>query len=71
MLTSVYKFKKILGRTDYSAQFLKILRHKRIAYNLNFLRRSACLVIYQNTADHFAALFHCTPVDPASDSVMA
>ena len=32
----VYNFIKIMGRTDFSDQFRKILiRYKRIAYNLN------------------------------------
>ena len=39
----VYKFKKIMGRTDYSDQFRTIIiRHKRIAYILNVMRQSAC-----------------------------
>ena len=40
----VYTFKKIMDRTDYSDQFRKIkIRHKRIGYNLNVMRQSACL----------------------------
>ena len=39
----VYKFKKIMGRTDFSDQFQKIIiRHKRIGYDLNIMRQSAC-----------------------------
>ena len=35
----VYKFKKIMGRTDFSDQFRKIIiRHKRIGYDLNVTR---------------------------------
>ena len=42
----VYKFKKIRGMTDFSDQFRKIImRYKRIGYNLNVMRQSACLVI--------------------------
>ena len=68
----VYKFKKIRGMTDYSDQFRKIkMRYKRISYNLNVMRQSACLVINPITVDGFAALFNCTPVDRASDSMMA
>ena len=67
----VYKFKKIMGRTDFSDQFQKIIiRHKRIGYNLNVMRQSACLVINPITVDNFAALFKCTPVDRAPDSMM-
>ena len=32
----VYKFKRIMGKTDFSGQFRKvIISHKRIGYNLN------------------------------------
>ena len=39
-------FKKIMGRTNFSDQFRKIIiRHKRIGYDLNAMRQSACLLI--------------------------
>ena len=57
-----------MGRTDFSDQFRKvIIRYKRIGYDLNVMRQSACLKINPI----FAALFNCTPVDPASNSMMA
>ena len=41
----VYKFKKNVGRADFSDQFRKIIvRYKRIGYNINIMRQSACLV---------------------------
>ena len=68
----VNKFKKIRGMADFSDQFRKIImRYKRIGYNLNVMRQPACLVIYLITVDGFAALFNCTPMDWASDSIMA
>ena len=68
----VNKFKKIIGRTDFSDQFRKIIIcHKGNGYDLNVMRQPACLVINQITFDNFAALFNCTPVDRASDSLMA
>ena len=68
----VYKFKKIMGRTDFSDQFRKIIiSYKLINNNSNVMRQSACLVINPITIDNFAALFNCTPVDRASDYVMA
>ena len=68
----VYKFKKIRGMTDFSDPFRKIImRYKRIGYNLNVMRQSACLVINPITVDGYATLFNCTPVDRASDSMMA
>ena len=70
--------------TDFSDQFRKfIMRYKRIGYNLNVMQQSACLVINPITVDgyvavfnpitvySYAALFNCTPVDRASDSMMA
>ena len=67
----VYKFKKIRGMTDFSDQFRKIImRYKRIGYNLNVMRQSACLVINPITVDGYATLFNCMPVDRASDSMM-
>ena len=68
----VYKFKKIVGRADFSDQFRKIIvRYKRIGYNINIMRQSACLVFNPITVNNFAFLFNCTPVGRASDSMMA
>ena len=68
----VYKFKKIVGRADFSDQFRKIIvRYKRIGYNINIMRQSACLVLNPITVNNFASLFNCTPVGRASDSMMA
>ena len=67
----VYKFKKIVGRADFSDQFRKIIeRYKRIGYNINIMRQSACLVFNPITVNNFASLFNCTPVGRASDSMM-
>ena len=53
--------------TDFSDQFRKIImRYKRIGYNLNVMRQSACLVINPITVDGYAALFNCTPTNEAS-----
>ena len=68
----VYKFKTIVGRADFSDQFRKIIvRYKRIGYNINIMRQSACLVFNPITVNNFASLFNCTPVGRASDSMMA
>ena len=68
----VYKFKKIVGKVDFSDQFRKIIvRYKRIGYNINIMRQSACLVFNPITVNNFASLFNCTPVGRASDSMMA
>ena len=58
--------------TDFSDQFSKIImRNKRIGYYLNVMRQCACLVINPFTVDGYAAHFNCTPVDRASDYMMA
>ena len=63
----VYKFKKIMGWADFSDKIRKIIIcHKRIGYNFNAIRQSACLVINPITVDNFAALFNCTLVNRAS-----
>ena len=68
----VYKFKKIVGRVDFWDQFRKIIvRYKRIGYNINIMRQSACLVFNPITVKNFDSLFNCTPVGRASDSMMA
>ena len=67
----VYKFKKLIGRNDFSFQFRKIItRYRRIGYNLNVMRQSACLVSNPITVDNYAAFFNCTPVERALDSMM-
>ena len=64
--------KKIVGRADFSDKFKKIIvRYKRIGYNINIMRQSACLVFNPITVNSFASLFNCAPVGRASDSMMA
>ena len=68
----VYKFKKLIGINDFSFQFRKIItRYRRLGYNLNVMRQSACLVFNPIMIDNYAAFFNCTPVGRASDSMMA
>ena len=68
----VYKFRKLKGINDFSFQFRKIItRYRRIGYNLNVMRQSACLVFNPIMVDNYAAFFNCTPVGRASDSMMA
>ena len=68
----VYKFKKLKGINDFSFQFRKIITsYKRIGYNLNVMRHSACLVFNPIMVDNYAAFFNCTPMGRASDPMMA
>ena len=49
----VYKFKNIEGRADFSDQFRNIIvRYKRIWYNINIMRQSACLVFNTITVNN-------------------
>ena len=54
----VYKFKKIVGRTDFSDQLRNIIiRYKYIGYNVNVMRQYACLVINPITVIKYSLLF--------------
>ena len=64
----VYKLKRIVGSNNTSAQFVEIISHyKKIAYNINVLQQTACLVVKRIRVGNFALLFNCTPVGNSSD----
>ena len=45
----VYKFKRIVGKPNFSDQFKKIVKcYNRVGYNLDIMRQSACLVLTQS-----------------------
>ena len=71
----VYKLKKKKRKKKEKRKKMKvwliIVRYKRIRYNINIMRQSACLVFNPITVNNFASLFNCTPVGRASDSMMA
>ena len=68
----MYKFRKIVGRNDFSDQYRKIIiRYKRTRYSMNVMRQTACLVVNPITDGNFTALFNCTPAGRASDLMMA
>ena len=49
----VYKFKKIMGRTDFSDQFQKIIiRYKRIGYYVNWLLCDATVCMLRFSPNH-------------------
>ena len=59
----VYKFETTVGRADFSDQCRNInICYKRIGYNINIMRPSACLVVNSIIVNNFASLFNCTPV---------
>ena len=65
----LYKFrKKIIVKNDFSYHFKKIIvRYKKIGYNIDVLRQTACLVVNPIKVNSFAYLFNCTTVGRASD----
>ena len=64
----VYKFRKIIGINDFPYHFKKnIVRYKRIGYNIDVLRQTACLVVNPIKVNSFAYLFNCTTEARASD----
>ena len=68
----VYKFKRIVGKPNFSDQFKKIVkRYIRVGYNLDIMRQSACLVVNPITVYSYGFLFNCTTVGQASDSMTA
>ena len=68
----IYKFKKLKRKNDFSFQFRKIItRYRRIGYNLNVMRQSACLILNPMMVDNYAAFFNCMPMGRASDSMMS
>ena len=70
----VYKLKRIVGKTNFSDQFKKIVKRYtciRVGYNLDIMRQSACLVLNPITVYSYGFLFNCTTVGQASDSMTA
>ena len=65
-MVTVYKFRKIVAEAEFSDQ----LRYKRIGYNVDVMRHSACLVVNPITVNNFAVLFNCMPLGRGSDSMI-
>ena len=54
----VYRLKKFVGSNSFSAQFIKIISHyKKIGYNINVLKQTACLVFNPIMVGNFAFNF--------------
>ena len=55
----VYKFKRIVRKSNFSVQFKKIVkRYIRIGYNLDIMRLSACLVLNPIMVYSYGFLFN-------------
>ena len=71
-LLVVYRFRKIVGKSNFSEQFRKLIkRYKRIGYSLDIMRQTACLVVNPIILDGYASFFNCTTAVRASDSMTA
>ena len=58
---SVYKFKRTVGKSNFSDQFKKIVKHNiRVGYNLDVKRQSVCLVLNPITVYSYGLLFKGT-----------
>ena len=53
----VYRFRKIVGKSNFSEQFRKLInRYKRFGYSLDIMRQTACLVVNPIIVDGYASL---------------
>ena len=63
----VYRFRKIVGKSNFSEQFRKLTnRYIRIGYSLDIMRQTAYLVVNPIIVDGYASLFNCTTAVLAS-----
>ena len=68
----VYRFRNIVGKSNFSEQFRKLInRYKRIGNSLDIMRQTACLVVNPIIVDDYASLFNCTTAVRASDPMTA
>ena len=68
----VYRFRKIIGKSNFSEQFRKLNnRYLRIGYSLDIIQQTACLVVNPIIVDGYASLLNCTTAIRASDSMTA
>ena len=51
----VYRFRKIVGKSNFSEQFRKLInRYKRIGYSPDIVRQTACLIVNPIIVDGYA-----------------
>ena len=68
----VYTFKTRIGNQNFADLFKRIVnRFKRAGYTLDIMRQTACLMFNPIMVEGYAALFSCTAVVQASDSITA
>ena len=58
----------VIAKNDFPHHFKKIIvRYKKIGYNIDILRQTACLVANPITVNSFAYIFNCTTAGRVSD----
>ena len=58
----------LIAKNDFPYHFKKtVVRYKKIGYNINVMRQTACLVVNPIKVNSFAYLFNCTTVGRTSD----
>ena len=63
-----YANKQVFGKNDFPYHFKKIIvRYKKIGYNINVMRQTACLAVNPFKVNSFAYLFNCTTIGRTSD----
>ena len=72
MVIKFINSKEIVGKPNFSDQFKKIIKlYKKVGYNLDIMRQSACLIVNPNKVYSYGFLFNCIMVGQASDSMTA
>ena len=67
-----YKFKRIVGKPNFSDQLKKkVKRYIRVKYILDIMLQSPCLVLNPIMVYSYGFLFNWTAVGQASDSMTA
>ena len=62
----MYKVKIIIDKNDFPYHFKRIIvRYKKIGYNIDVLRQTACLVVSPIKVNSFAFVFNRTTVGRA------
>ena len=57
-----------MSKLNFSYHFKKIIvRYKKIGYNINVMRQTACLVVNPIKVNSFAYLFNCMTVRRTSE----
>ena len=68
----VYKFKRIVGKPNFSDQFKIIVkRYIRVGYNMDIMRQSACLVLNPIMVIAIVSSLIARRLGQASDSMTA